>query len=190
MIPVKTRRDKTRRDSVESKLLSAFYGRPVINIKISELLGEICRSAVIWFTGGTQGGGQNVEGFNHIYLGFVTMYRKYLVVGPPLSKKLFPVGRVGKKSASREVGIFLFLISFCLKLECTGGKVKKNIFGKDKKKIQSALLDPPGRWTGNTFLFKGGHSNQTCEIEFSKCIRFFQLPTCFDSVKSLRQGVL
>ena len=25
-----------------------------------------------------------------------------------------------------------------------------------KKKFQSALLDPPGRWTGNNFLFKGG----------------------------------
>ena len=27
---------------------------------------------------------------------------------PPLSKKSFPVGRVGKKPASLEVGIFLF----------------------------------------------------------------------------------
>ena len=32
---------------------------------------------------------------------------------PPLSKKSFPVGQVGKKTASREVGIFyVFLISF------------------------------------------------------------------------------
>ena len=31
---------------------------------------------------------------------------------PPLSKKLFPVSRVGKKKASREVGnLFYFLIS-------------------------------------------------------------------------------
>ena len=38
---------------------------------------------------------------------------------------------------------------------CTGGKVK--FFGKDeKKKFQSAFLDPPGRYTGNNFLFKGG----------------------------------
>ena len=115
--PGKNTRDKTRRDRVESKLLSAFYGRPVINIKISELLGEICGSAVSWFTGGTQGVDRNVEGFNHISLGFVTMYRKYLVVRPPLSKKLVPVGRVGNKPASQEVGIFLFLISFFLKLE-------------------------------------------------------------------------
>ena len=58
-------------------------------------------------------------------------------VRPPLSKKSFPVGQVGKKTASREVGIFLFpLISFFLKLECTGGKVKKkNIFEKMKKKV-------------------------------------------------------
>ena len=41
---------------------------------------------------------------------------------PPLSKKLFPLGRVGKKTASREVGIFFFsLISIFFKLECTGG---------------------------------------------------------------------
>ena len=26
----------------------------------------------------------------------------------------------------------------------------------EKKKIQSALFSPPGRWTGNGFLFKGG----------------------------------
>ena len=27
---------------------------------------------------------------------------------------------------------------------------------KKKKKLQSALFSPPGRWTGNNFLFKGG----------------------------------
>ena len=30
---------------------------------------------------------------------------------PPLSKKSFPVGRVGKKKASREVGFFFFFFS-------------------------------------------------------------------------------
>ena len=49
-----------------------------------------------------------------------------------LSKKSFPVGRVGKKTASREVGIFFFFFfpnfNF-LKIECTGRKVtKKNFF--------------------------------------------------------------
>ena len=29
---------------------------------------------------------------------------------------------------------------------------------KEKKKFQSALISPLGRWTGNTFLFKGGLS--------------------------------
>ena len=56
---------------------------------------------------------------------------------PPLSKKSFPVGRVGKKTASREVGIFFFFFpnfNF-FKLECTEGKVKK---------------------TGNDFLFEDG----------------------------------
>ena len=53
-------------------------------------------------------------------------------VRPPLSKKSFPVGRVGKTTARREVGIFFFfLISIFFKLECTGGKVKKK---KKKKK--------------------------------------------------------
>ena len=31
-----------------------------------------------------------------------------------------------------------------------------------KKKFQSALLDPPGRYTGNNFLFKGGPRYRTC----------------------------
>ena len=44
---------------------------------------------------------------------------------PSLSKKLFPVFRVGTKTASREVGIFFFfLISFLYRLECTGGGSK------------------------------------------------------------------
>ena len=48
------------------------------------------------------------------------------VLGPSLSKKLFPVGRVGKRTASREVGIFFFPnFNFFFKLECTGGEVKK-----------------------------------------------------------------
>ena len=50
-----------------------------------------------------------------------------MTVRPPLSKKSFPVGRVGKKTASREVRIFFILISIFFKLECTGGKVKKNL---------------------------------------------------------------
>ena len=40
-----------------------------------------------------------------------------------------------------------------------GGGVnkKKNFNLKDeKRKFQSALLEPPGRYTGNNFLFKGG----------------------------------
>ena len=37
------------------------------------------------------------------------------------------MGRVGKKNASREVGIFFFFPNFnFLKLECKGGKVKKS----------------------------------------------------------------
>ena len=35
-------------------------------------------------------------------------------VRPPLSNKLFPVCRVGKMMASREVGIIFFHFHFCL----------------------------------------------------------------------------
>ena len=58
------------------------------------------------------------------------------VLRPPLSKKSFPVSRVSKKTASREVGNFFFLfISFFYELECKGGKVKKiYIFLKIGKK--------------------------------------------------------
>ena len=33
-------------------------------------------------------------------------------LGPPLSKKLFPVGPVGKNTTSREVGNFFFFPNF------------------------------------------------------------------------------
>ena len=50
----------------------------------------------------------------------------YRLFRPSLSKKSFPVGRVGKKTASREVGNFFFFPNFNFhKLECTVGEVKK-----------------------------------------------------------------
>ena len=64
-------------------------------------------------------------------------------IRPPLSKKLFPVGRVGTKTASWEVGIFFFFPNFnFLKLECTGGKVKKFFFEKMKKKVTVGPFRP------------------------------------------------
>ena len=62
-------------------------------------------------------------------------------IRPPLSKKLFPVSRVGRKKASREVGNLFFSPNFIFyKLECTGGG------GEVKKQF----------WTGNYFLFEDG----------------------------------
>ena len=54
---------------------------------------------------------------------------KMLGIRPPLSKKSFPVGQVGPKTASREVGIFFFFFPNFnyFKLECTGGEVKKKL---------------------------------------------------------------
>ena len=78
---------------------------------------------------------------------------------PPLSKKLFPVGRVGKKKASREVGNLFSFFSpnfIFYKLEHSGGKVKKKKDFENRKKFQYALFSPPGRWTGNNFLFEDG----------------------------------
>ena len=76
--------------------------------------------------------------------------------------------RVGKKTASREVGIFFFffLISFFYKLECTGEKGKISFENMKKKKFQSALFSPLGRRTGNNFLFKGGLSSRLLHSEF------------------------
>ena len=55
-------------------------------------------------------------------------------VRPPLRKKLFPVSRVGKKEASREVWNFFFFFPNLIfyELECTvgGGGAKKK-----KKKV-------------------------------------------------------
>ena len=50
----------------------------------------------------------------NVYNYFVVSPGNPIVVGPPLSKKSFPVSRVGKKRASREVGnlFSFFLISF------------------------------------------------------------------------------
>ena len=36
-----------------------------------------------------------------------------------------------------------------------------------KKKSQSALFSPPGRWTGNNFLFKGGLTNMGKNAEIT-----------------------
>ena len=67
------------------------------------------------------------------------------------------MGRVGEKTASREVGIFFFfLISIFFKLECTGGKVKKkkkNYFEKMKKKV--AVGPFSAFFGGRDFLFSG-----------------------------------
>ena len=66
---------------------------------------------------------------------------------PPLSKKSFPVFRVGKKTASREVWIFFGPNLIFYRLECTGGKVKKKgIFFKYEKKgsSQPFLAHPVG----------------------------------------------
>ena len=47
-----------------------------------------------------------------------------------------------------------------------------------KKKFQSALLDPPGRYTGNNFLFKGGLNKPFCIfIAFNG---WFDLKVSFD----------
>ena len=82
-----------------------------------------------------------------------------MAIRPPLSKKLFPVDRVGKKvqSGGRDFSSFL-PNSILYKLECTGrGVKKKNSFENMKKKeSHSALFSPTGWWTGNIFLFKGG----------------------------------
>ena len=66
-------------------------------------------------------------------------YSPMLLIRPPLSKKLFPVSRVGKKKASREVGnlclspnfFFLYIRMY------RGGKVKK------KKKIENRKKKVP-----------------------------------------------
>ena len=55
---------------------------------------------------------------------------------PPLSKKLFPVSRVGKKKANREVRNLFFFPNFIFyKLECTGEKkFKKKLKNENRKK--------------------------------------------------------
>ena len=60
---------------------------------------------------------------------------KLAIIGPPLSKKSFPVSRVGEKKASREVGnLFFFFPNFIFYiLECTGGKTKKKNLLKIRK---------------------------------------------------------
>ena len=70
---------------------------------------------------------------------------------------MFPVSRVGKKKPVGRSGIFFFSNFIFYKLECTGGKrEKKKNLKIGKKKFQSALFSPPGRWTGNDFLFEDG----------------------------------
>ena len=95
-----------------------------------------------------EGGGRVIKGKGadtlqhrayHTRLVSLISHRRGSQPRPPLSKKLFPVGRVGKKLRVRRSGFFIFfLILFFLKLECTGGKVKKKVFFfKDEKKCSS-----------------------------------------------------
>ena len=49
---------------------------------------------------------------------------------PPLSKKLFPVSRVGKKTPVGRSRIFFFY-----KLKCTGGEVNFVVVENTKKKV-------------------------------------------------------
>ena len=54
------------------------------------------------------------------------------------TEKSFPVSRVGKKTASREVGIFFFFFfpNFMFyKLECTGGGGEKKTRAVDRKQL-------------------------------------------------------
>ena len=100
-----------------------------------------------------------------------------------LSKKVFPVRRVTPKKASREVGIFIFSVfHFSLtrmNWEDWEKKLFECFFSKImKKKFHPALCSPPGRWTGNHFLFKGG-LNMPLEDTPAPCqephIRFFKV---------------
>ena len=77
-------------------------------------------------------------------------------IRPGLGELSFPVGRVGKKAASRSVGNFLFFPNFLFhKLECMGEKGGTFFFFLNMKK-KSALFSPLGRWTGNNFSFLDG----------------------------------
>ena len=62
--------------------------------------------------------------------------QEHVLFRPP-RKELFPVSRVGKNKASREVGNLFFPPNFIFyKLECTGGKsLKKKKFENRKKKV-------------------------------------------------------
>ena len=77
---------------------------------------------------------------------------------PPWSDKVFPVGRVGKILASREVGITpppLILVLY--KLECTGEKKNKKIkkfetWKKKKNPTRSFKTQSGGPQETNFFL--------------------------------------
>ena len=83
--------------------------------------------------------GRKLEGSHSLF---------YCYMRPPLSKKLFPVGRVGKKKASREVGNLFFFFPNCIisKLEYTGrkGKKKKFFFKIGKSSSRPFLAHPAG----------------------------------------------
>ena len=85
-------------------------------------------------------------------------------MGPPLSKKSFPLCRLGGKTASREVGIFLFFPNFFFyKLECTGGTTK------DKKKFQLAFLAHFGTGQETTFYLRMAWALGMLSISLNTC---------------------
>ena len=56
-----------------------------------------------------------------------------------------------------------------------------------KKKLQSALLDPPGQFTGNNFLFKGGPTDAPRSTDLVTATYSCQKQRALLTLRSTRQ---
>ena len=78
-----------------------------------------------------------------------------------MNNRFLSTGSEKKRQVGRPGFFYFFPNLFFYKLECTERGRKKKFENLKKKKFQSALFSPLGRWTENNSLSKGGlrHAN-------------------------------
>ena len=81
-----------------------------------------------------------------------------------LKKSLFPVQRVAEIMASRTAAKSSFFPFFVGGKKIVKKKIGKKIVVNEKKRSQLALIDSPGRWTGNNIFSKGGLKPKKTQI--------------------------
>ena len=104
---------------------------------------------------------------------------KLFAMRPPLKKSLFPVQRVAEIwPVGRSQHLFFFRFFFLGKKIVKIILKKRKIVENEKKRSQSALIDSPGRWTGNNIFSKGGLMHIQPKKKKQSMMHIQNLPFC------------